>query len=107
MYVGTIFSVLRTSLGDFDFDGAAFLEDNENILFWIIWFLIVVVTCIVFLNFIIAEASASYEAVKERLDAEIVIARSKMIVEAENIEFDRFKTPEKYPRYIVIRTIET
>ena len=107
MYLGTFMSVLRTSLGDFDFGGSTYLTEGENILFWLIWFLIVTATCIVFLNFIIAEASASYENVKDRLEAEIVKARSNMIAEADSLGINSLKTKEKYPRYIVIRSIET
>lgn len=56
-------------MGEFDFDGANYLEPEENQLYIFCWFLIVTVTCIIFLNFIIAEASASYEKVKENLSA--------------------------------------
>ena len=54
-------------MGDFDFDASKYLTPQENALFWIIWLMVVVMTCIIFLNFIIAEASASYEKVKENL----------------------------------------
>lgn len=59
------------SIGDFDFDGANYLSKEENILYWFIWLIVVIVTCIIFLNFIIAEASASYEKVKENLESMI------------------------------------
>jgi len=55
-------------LGDYDFEGANLLENPDNLLYWCVWFLIVVVGNIIFLNFIIAEASASYENVKENLE---------------------------------------
>lgn len=61
---GYILSTLRLSLGDFDFGASIYLTTEENILYWIIWFIVILLTCIVFLNFIIAEASASYENVK-------------------------------------------
>ena len=57
---GSLATTLRTSLGDFDFEASIHLEENENHLYWAIWLLVVIMTCIVFLNFIIAEASASY-----------------------------------------------
>ena len=60
LFLGNIVSTFRMSLGDFDFDAATELLPHMNIIFWLIWFLIVVVTNIIFLNFIIAEASASY-----------------------------------------------
>jgi len=76
LFLGSFLTVLRTSLGDFDFGGSTFLTEEENYIFWLIWFFIVVSTCIIFLNFIIAEASASYENVKERLEAEIMKAKA-------------------------------
>ena len=36
-------------------------------MFWIVWFCVVIVTCIIFLNFIIAEVSASYQTVKDHI----------------------------------------
>ena len=61
-------STLRIAMGDFDFGAANFLTPAENALYWIIWLMVVVMTCIIFLNFIIAEASASYEKVAAELD---------------------------------------
>ena len=83
LFFGSIFTVLRTSLGDFDFGASEFLSDEEDLMFWMIWFLIVIMTCIVFLNFIIAEASASYEKIKNNLNAEIFKAKTDLICEAE------------------------
>ena len=50
-------------MGDYEFDGANYLEPELNIIYWFCWALMVYITCIIFLNFIIAEASASYENV--------------------------------------------
>ena len=107
LFMANFINVLRTSLGDFDFGASEYLTQSENILFWIIWFFIVVLTCVVFLNFIIAEASASYEKIKSRLDAEIFKAKADLITEAENMTFERFKTKEMLPKYIIVRSIET
>ena len=60
LFVGYIISTLRMSLGDFDFMASIYLSNAENYIYWIVWFLVVLMTCIVFLNFIIAEASNSY-----------------------------------------------
>jgi hypothetical protein len=51
-------------MGDYEFDGANELTPEENWIYWFCWLIIVVVTNIVFLNFIIAEASNTYEKVK-------------------------------------------
>jgi len=40
-------------------------------MFWVCWLLIVTITAIVFLNFVIAEATASYEKINERVDTYI------------------------------------
>ena len=47
----------------------------DNVMFWIIWVLSVTLTSIIFLNFIIAEASASYSKVID--DMEAIIAKER------------------------------
>ena len=78
-------STLRIAMGDFDFGAANFLTPAENALYWIIWLMVVVMTCIIFLNFIIAEVSNSYAGVKEHIDALIYKERAGLIEEAEDI----------------------
>jgi hypothetical protein len=64
LFFGNFIQTIRLSMGDFAaIDAANTLSKNENYVFWIIWFVTVVVTSIVFLNFIVAEASASYTTV--------------------------------------------
>lgn len=84
-----------------------YLSEAENKLFWIIWLMVVVLTCIIFLNFIIAEASASYQSVKDRLSAMIFKEKASLVYEAETMIFDRFKNQEKFPLYIIVREIST
>ena len=50
-------TILRFSLGDFDFSAVSQMNDFERIIFWITWTFIVLTTCVIFLNFIIAEVS--------------------------------------------------
>ena len=52
-----IFVILRYSFGDFDFENVKKLNEFEKNMFWVFWLLIVTVTCLLFLNFIIAEVS--------------------------------------------------
>ena len=59
-FMGYFLTVLRISLGDFQFDASQYLESEENIMFWIMWGFMVVISCIIFLNFIIAETGKSY-----------------------------------------------
>jgi hypothetical protein len=105
MLLGYIFTTLRLSLGDYDFSAANYLTVAENHLYWILWFMVLVLTNIVFLNFIIAEASASYEAVKSNLDAMIFKEKASLIAEAEDMMFGRMKDEKKFPKYIIIREI--
>ena len=105
-FLGSIASTLRVSLGDFDFEASTLLEENENILYWIIWLLVVIMTCIVFLNFIIAEASASYQSVKDRLEAMISKEKANLIAEAETILPKGVKNMKIFPKYIIIRDVE-
>ena len=79
------FSTLRISLGDFDFGESTQMEPFENYLFWLTWIILVTMTCIVFLNFIIAEVSASYESVNERVKGLIEQERAQLIKESEDM----------------------
>jgi hypothetical protein len=69
LFYGYIISTFRMSLGDFDFEASMYLSTWENYMFWLYWFFVVLFTCIIFLNFIIAETSSSYLKVKETVDA--------------------------------------
>ena len=106
MYLGNILTVLRMSMGDFGFDSAYLLSSTENIIYWFVWAIIVVVTCIIFLNFIIAEASASYEKVASDLEAYIMKEKALLIQEAELMMPATLKTIEKFPTYLIIREKE-
>lgn len=68
LFGGTVIETLRTSIADYSMDAAFDLPKADNYMFWIIWFVTVMVACIIFLNFIIAEASNSYNEVNEFLD---------------------------------------
>ena len=83
------------------------LTNGENYVFWLIWFLVVIMTCIVFLNFIIAEASESYSSVKNRLEAMINKEKASLIAEAEDMTFEYLKDEKMFPKFIIIRQIET
>ena len=108
MFAGQIVSTLRLSMGDFQaIEPSIFLDVNENYIFWILWLLVVVVTCIIFLNFIIAEASASYSKVVENLNAMINKEKAAMIKETEQMTLADYKNNMKFPKYIIIREVQT
>ena len=70
-----------------------------------------VVTSIIFMNFIIAEVSATYQTVKEKILVSLLQERGKMINEAEDILRARFgdkiqKWNHLFPKYIISREID-
>lgn len=73
----------------------------DNIMFWIIWVFVMGATCIVFLNFIVAEASASYAVVMDTLDQVIQQEKAALIAEADGLSMNT--TKEKYPKYLITR----
>jgi hypothetical protein len=101
--LGYFAATLRTALGDFDFGASYYLPVNDNILYFIIWLLVVIVTCIIFLNFIIAEASASYQNVKDNLDALKNYELANLVSEAETMMPDHRKNPSLFPKFIIVR----
>ena len=64
---------LKLSMGDFGsvITGSADLNSEDNKIFWLVFLMVFILTCVIFLNFIIAEASASYEKVSAELDSYI------------------------------------
>ena len=104
LFAGNLFDVLRTTLGDFAcIDMSLYLEYEETVMFWVGWLLFVIVGNIIFLNFIIAEASASYEKVSERLAEFIEKEKANLIAESEGMTPNVFKSMHNYPKYIIVR----
>ena len=67
-------------MGDFAaIDASTELASPENIMFWMFWVLTVVITSIIFLNFIVAEASASYANVVDTLESVIQKEKAALI----------------------------
>lgn len=64
-------------------------------------------TCIVFLNFIIAEVSGSYLKVKSRLNGMYLQERAQLIKESEDMIPKRLKSDKQYfPKYLITREVE-
>jgi hypothetical protein len=58
----------RLSMGDFALiEAIKGLPKSEGNIFWFLWIIGLIITCVVFLNFIVAEASASYATVIKKL----------------------------------------
>lgn len=70
LFAGSIVQTFRLAMGDFAIIGSSmYIKDpNESILFWILWFITVLLGCVIFLNFIVAEASETYNEVSEYIE---------------------------------------
>jgi len=68
LFFGNFLFIFRAAMGDFSVQGASvFLKSSDNYIFWALFFLVLIATNIVFLNFVIAEAGNSYNRVKTSL----------------------------------------
>lgn len=85
LVVGHMIDIIKVSVGDFGIISKSMytVDIQTNYLFWICWFVIALIACIIFLNFIIAEASASYEKVSSQIEETILRAKAILIAEAE------------------------
>ena len=91
-------------MGDFFMIGpSVYLDEMENWIFWGIFFLILGMTNIIFLNFVIAEAGNSYNKVNEQLEQFIYKNKATLIDEAEIMIPKCFRKSNWYPKYIIIR----
>ncbi|CDW81604.1 wd-40 repeat protein [Stylonychia lemnae] len=99
--VGYFLMIFRISSGDFAVENYKDQESTFMIsLSWTIWLIAVLILNIVFMNFIIAVISESYEKVMQKLVAQSYKVKANMIVEREllltpqNEEERRFYFPE-------------
>ncbi|CDW79849.1 wd-40 repeat protein [Stylonychia lemnae] len=94
----------RISSGDFQLDDFHTQEDLLVVFTWIIWLIAVMTLNIVFMNFIIAVISESYERVMQKLVAESYRVKAHMIVEREQLFSNQDLQSQKYfPNFIVAR----
>ena len=108
-----VFHIMRMSIGDFNFDASTYLTHTyQNYLYWMVYFLSTFLTCIIFMNFIIAEVSASYQTVVDTLHVNMLQERGALINEAEDIMRQRFgekkvvEWTHLFPRYIIARELD-
>ena len=98
-------NTFRLSQGDFDFSQKAYLKTEEDRLYWIVFVVVFVVSNIIFLNFIIAEVSSSYQTVMDHLEALKYINKAELVLESERVKV--FKPNSNcYPKLIVVRKPE-
>lgn len=105
-FVGNFLSTLRMSLGGTDFFSSTFFPKDVNILFWFVWACIVFITSIILLNFLIAEASASYGRVSKNLPEYLQFQKVALICESEEMMPASWKSDHILPKYLVIREKE-
>lgn len=101
-FLGSIVFVLRSSVGDFDFEASTHLEPAENVIFFIVFVLIFMMNCILLLNFIISEIGSIYEQIRRDLEGLKMKDRMDLITEAEDMIL-WFMNEKKMPKYIIIR----
>lgn len=107
MFLGNLIQVFRLAIGDFAIIGSSTtLGQSDSILFWITWFITIMVAFVIFLNFIVAEASESYNVVSESLAEYTQQQKADLIGEAESIIPQGMKKPKDFPQYIIMRSVE-
>jgi len=106
LFLGNMLTIIRISVGDFDFSGSSFLDHKLNIIYWMVWVIIIFIMCIIFLNFIIAEASASYERISGNIENFLLFQKVALIFESEEVMFKSLKTTDRFPMYVVVREKE-
>jgi len=110
--IGNLMTVIRMSLGDNDFVAVSkfFMKAEISSVFWIIWFFIMFLNCIVFLNFIIAEACAIYERVSGDINNILMHQKLNLVNESEDmasaISKASINNPIKNPKYLIKRELE-
>jgi hypothetical protein len=95
---------MRESIGDYDTDTLTNRDATElPLLSWSLWFIVMLVGNIVFMNFIIAVVSESYEKCMQSMTAESYRSKLDMIVECEQFLPDSWRFDKKwFPDYIVM-----
>lgn len=106
LFWGNIITIIRWSVGDNDFSGVSLLKKENQVLFWICWVIVLYIMCIIFLNFIIAEASASYERVGINLDNLVRYQTAVLIKESELMLYYRNVNKGNFPKYLIVREVE-
>ena len=104
--IGSIFFVLRSSVGDFDFNASTYLTPAENIIFWLAFVAIFLMNCIVFLNFIISEIGATYEMTRAKIEGLVMKDKADLITEAADMTMP-IMNETKMPKYMIVRQVDT
>ena len=82
-FFANIITIIRMSMGDFDVGAVVQMDRTKARVFWFMWIIIVLVTAVIFLNFIVAEASASYEKISANITNYLQYEKIELINESE------------------------
>ncbi|CDW84834.1 wd-40 repeat protein [Stylonychia lemnae] len=103
---GYYLMIFRISAGDFTTDNYKDQSQYLIILTWIVWIIAVIILNIIFMNFIIAVISESYEKVMQKIIAESYKVKVHMIKEREHFFKEKDFLNEKFfPKYIIVRRL--
>ena len=80
---GYFLSTFRLSAGDFELENYSTQRAYLVLFTWLIWVIGVIALNMIFMNFIIALISNSYDKVVEKAEAESYRVKANMIVERE------------------------
>jgi len=99
-----LFKVFTLSLGDWSLiETANELSQEEVIVLYLMTLTFSTILCIIFLNFVIAQASNSYVSVSESLNEFIIKDRAGLCHEADSMRPNCFKSKFKYPKFLIKR----
>eukprot|EP00347_Sterkiella_histriomuscorum_P015684 403356086 len=99
-----IMMAFRTSSGDFNVDSYKDQSSALVIISWVIWIIAVMLLNVMFMNFIIAVISESYEKVMQKLVAESYRVKVQMIVERElHFTEEELISEQYFPKYMILR----
>ncbi|CDW71472.1 UNKNOWN [Stylonychia lemnae] len=96
--------IFKIAAGDFSTDNYQDQSQYLVVLTWLVWVIAVISLNIVFMNFIIAVISESYEKVMQKIVAESYKVKAHMIREREQFFGKAQLSNEKlFPQYLVLR----
>jgi hypothetical protein len=95
---------LRNSIGDYDFE-SMISEPKYIWLQWLVWLFVIFIGNVVFMNFIIAVVSDSYEKCINKMEAQSLLEKIDLIIEREQMlsayEYQKYKDIW-FPRYLYV-----
>lgn len=103
---GYFLHVIRIAIGDFSLDGIRYMERVEQWMLLLIFLFCLLLFCIIFLNFVVAKAMESHSEFTLQKVQVLTSEKSQLIDDTDLMTPNRFKTKDKFPRYIINRFIE-